>query len=176
MRNSKGFTLIELIIAMVIMGIMAAMVTPNFLGWVANYNLKSAANELYSNMQFARINAVKQNKEWAVVFRYSIGIYYVCSDNGDGDWATLDINQTIERTITLSDYASDIAYGMGNATANVTVTGGVFPGGAVFESRGTLSVAEGYFYLTNGKGTAYAIGSGLGGAVVYRQWLGAAWG
>ena len=176
MRNSKGFTLIELIIAMVIMGIIAAIGIPNFLGWMANYNLKAAANELYSSMQFARINAVKQNKEWAVVFDIANGVYYVCSDNGDGDWATLDADQAIEKTITLSDYASDIVYGMGDATENVTATGGAFPSGAVFGSRGTLSVDEGYFYLTNGKGTAYAIGSGLGGAVVYRQWLGAAWG
>lgn len=176
MRNSKGFTLIELIIAMVIMGIIAAIGIPNFLGWMANYNLKAAANELYSSMQFARINAVKQNKEWAVVFDIANGIYYVCSDNGDGDWATLDADQAIEKTITLSDYAPDIVYGLGNATENVTATGGAFPSGAVFGSRGTLSVDEGYFYLTNGKGTAYAIGSGLGGAVVYRQWLGAAWG
>ncbi len=174
MRNSKGFTLIEVIIAMAIMGIMAAMVTPNFLSWVANYNLKAAANELHSNMQFARINAVKQNKEWAVVFDTVNGIYYVCSDNVDGDWATLD--NITERTITLSNYASDIVYGMGNATANVTATGGTFPGGAVFGSRGTLSIAEGYFYLTNGKGTAYAIGSGIGGAIVYRQWIAGAWG
>lgn len=174
MRNSKGFTLIELMVAMAIMGIIAAIGIPNFLGWVANYNLKAAANELYSSMQFARINAVKQNKEWAVVFDTVNGIYYVCSDNGDGDWTTTG-NNIKERTITLSDYASDIVYGMGNATANVG-GGGAFPGGAVFGSRGTLSVDEGYIYLTNGKGTAYAIGSGVGGAVVYRQWLGGAWG
>ena len=174
MRNSKGFTLIEVIIVIALMGIVAVMGIPSFLGWVANYNLKAAANELYSNMQFARINAVKQNKEWAVVFDTVNGIYYVCSDNVDGDWATLD--NITERTITLSNYASDIVYGMGNATENVTVTGGAFPGGAVFGSRGTLSVDEGYIYLTNGKGTAYAIGSGVGGAVVYRQWLAGAWG
>jgi prepilin-type N-terminal cleavage/methylation domain-containing protein len=136
MRNSKGFTLIEVIIVIALMGIMAVMGIPNFLGWVANYNLKAAANELYSNMQFARIKAVKQNKEWAVVFDSVNGIYYVCSDNVDGDWATLD--NIKERTITLSNYASDIVYGMGNATENVTVTGGAFPGGAVFGSTGTL--------------------------------------
>jgi prepilin-type N-terminal cleavage/methylation domain-containing protein len=175
MHNSKGFTIIELMIVIAIMGIMAAMGIPNFLGWLANYNLKAAANELYSNMQFARINAVKQNKEWAVVFDTANDIYYVCSDNGDGDWATLG-NNTKEKTVTLSDHASDIVYGMGNATANVTATGGAFPGGAVFGSRGTLSVAEGYIYLTNGQGKAYAIGSGLGGAVVFRQWLTGAWG
>lgn len=175
MRNSKGFTLIELIIALVIMGVIAAIGIPNFLGWMSNYNLKAAANELYGSMQFARINAVKQNKEWAVVFDTANGIYYVCSDNGDGNWTTLG-NNIKEKTITLSDHAADIVYGMGSATANVTATGGAFTGGAVFGARGTLSVDEGYFYLTNGKGTAYAIGSGLGGAIVYRQWFGTAWG
>ncbi len=79
MRNSKGFTLLEVMIVIVLMSIVAVMGIPNFLGWVASYNLKTAANELYSNMQFARINAVKQNKEWAVVFDTANGIYYVCS-------------------------------------------------------------------------------------------------
>lgn len=175
MRNSKGFTLIELIIAMVIMGVIAAIGTPNFLSYLANYKLKAAANELYSCMQFARISAVKQNKEWAVVYDAANGIYYVCSDNGDGDWTTLGDN-TKERTITLSDYAPDIAFGMGNATEKVASGGDVFPYGAVFGPRGTLSNSGGYFYITNGKGTAYAIGSGLGGVISYRQWLGTAWG
>jgi len=104
MGNSKGFTMMELFIVIVIFGIVAAMAVPNFLGWVSSYNLKAAADELYSSMQFARINAVKQNQEWALVFDTAGGMYYVCSDNGDGDWTTMDANQVlaIERTITLT--------------------------------------------------------------------------
>ena len=176
MGNSKGFTMIELFIVIVIFGIVTAMAVPNFIGWLSNYNLKTAANELYSNMQFARLNAVKQNKEWALVFDTANGVYYVCSDNGDGDWTTFDTDQSqaIERTVTLSDYAEDIVYGMGNASKNVTITGGSFANGAVFGARGTCG-SEGYIYLTNTKGTAYAVGAGLGGVIIYRQWIDDDW-
>jgi type IV fimbrial biogenesis protein FimT len=177
MSNSKGFTMMELLIVIVIFGIVTAMAVPNFLGWMSNYNLRAAADELFSNMQYARLNAVKDNSEWALVFDTTNGIYYVCSDNGDGDWTTMDAGQiqATERTVTLTDYAADIAYGMGNATKNVTVTGGAFPNGAVFGARGTCG-SEGYIYLTNSRGTAYAVGAGLGGVIIYRQWMDTDWG
>jgi len=177
MGNSKGFTMMEIFIVIIIFGIVAAMAVPNFLGWVSSYNLKAAADELYSNMQFAKINAVKQNTEWALVFDTTNGIYYVCSDNGDGDWATMDANQVlaIERTVTLTDHAADIVYGQGDATKNVTITGGSFANGAVFGARGTCG-SEGYIYLTNAYGTAYAVGAGLGGVIIYRQWIDDDWG
>jgi len=177
MGNSKGFTMIELFIVIVIFGIVTAMAVPNFLGWISNYNLKAATDELYSNMQFTRLKAVKENKEWALVFDTVNGIYYVCSDDGDGDWTTFDTDQVqaIERTVTLTDYAEDIVYGQGNATKNVTVTGGSFANGAVFGTRGTCG-SEGYIYLTNTNGTAYAVGAGLGGVIIYRQWTDNDWG
>lgn len=175
MGHSKGFTMIELLVAVVVFGILTAMAVPNFLSWISKYNLKAAADELYSNMQFARLSAVKQNKEWALVFDTTNGIYYVCSDDGDGDWTTLDVNQDIERTVVLSDHAQDIAFGMGNATKNVTLTGGTFASGAVFGPRGTCG-SEGYIYLTNDTGRAYAVGAGLGGVIIYRQWMDTDWG
>ena len=173
MCDTKGFTMLELLIVVVVLGIVAAMAVPNFLGWVANYHIKAAANDLYSNLQYARINAVKQNKQWAVVFDTANKKYYVFSDSGDGDWTTLGDNTT-ERTVELSDHAEDIVYGMGNATENVTLTGGSFTNGAAFGPRGTCS-SEGYIYLTNNSGTAYAVGAGLGGVIIYRQWVDSGW-
>jgi type IV fimbrial biogenesis protein FimT len=174
MSDAKGFTMLELLVVVVVFGIVASLAVPNFLSWMANYNIRSAADELYSNMQFARINAVKQNKDWAVVFDTVNGMYYVCSDNGDGDWTTLDDNVK-ERTVTLTDQAADIIYGMGSAAGNpVTVTGGTFANGAVFGPRGTSS-SEGYIYLTNTNGSAYAVGAGLGGVIIYRRWADSDW-
>jgi type IV fimbrial biogenesis protein FimT len=59
--RNKGFTLIELMIAITIMGIIAAMTYPSFSSlWVSN-RLYVLANNLVSTIDYARFEAQRQN-------------------------------------------------------------------------------------------------------------------
>ncbi|MES2820549.1 MAG: GspH/FimT family pseudopilin [Pseudomonadota bacterium] len=59
--QSHGFTLIELMITVAIVGIFVAVAVPSFINFVSNNRTESASNELLSFMQYARSTAV-QNK------------------------------------------------------------------------------------------------------------------
>ena len=68
MRKHSGFTIVELLVAIALIAIIAAIAVPNFIGWLPNYRLRSAARDLYSNFQKAKLTAVKRNKNCAVRF------------------------------------------------------------------------------------------------------------
>ena len=175
--RKNGFTLIELLVTFVILGIVTAIAIPGFARWLPNYRLKSAARDVYSNMQLAKMGAIKANADWAIVFDTGASRYLICSDKGaDGSWSNTADNTT-EKTIILSDYESGVDYGHGNATKNATTTGGALPGDdisynsnvAVFNSRGLCG--GGYVYIENDKNTStYAVGTRTSGVIRLLKW------
>ncbi len=90
-KNRSGFTLLNLLIVFLIIGTLAAVAIPNILDWLPNYRLKSSTRQLYSNLQMAKLEAVRRNSNVIIVFNtgaYSpagkVGGYYIFSDDGSG--------------------------------------------------------------------------------------------
>ncbi len=101
MKNHKGFTLIELLIAIAVVAITAAVAFPHIMGWMPNYRLKSAAKDLYSAMQKAKITALKYNSNVIIVFTTGtyapagkIGGYFIFIDNSPAN-GSFDTGETI---------------------------------------------------------------------------------
>ena len=84
--RKNGFTLIELLITFVILGIATSIAIPGFARWLPDSRLRSAARDLYSSMQLARLGAIKENGEWAVVFNAGGGSYQVISGGADREY------------------------------------------------------------------------------------------
>jgi len=184
-NNSLGFTLIELLVVIGMLAVLALIAIPAFSAWMPEYRLKQAARELYSNLQRAKMGAVRANESWGVWFDSgaSPGRYLIYSlgpnrswDNSGGD----DVYQNI--TIRLSDYKG-VNYG--RALTIPICTGDLGTGSisyqtpndvVVFTNRGTVENPFGFVYLSNGKGTCYAVGTpSPAGVVVLRKWNGSSW-
>ncbi|MDO8206914.1 MAG: GspH/FimT family pseudopilin [Gallionella sp.] len=61
MHKSRGFSLIELMATVVIMGILAAVAIPSFQTWVSNSQIRTAAESIANGLQKARAEAVTRN-------------------------------------------------------------------------------------------------------------------
>lgn len=57
----RGFTLIEVMIAVAIVGILAMVAVPNYMQWNARYQLKQATTELAGSLNLARMAAMNRN-------------------------------------------------------------------------------------------------------------------
>ena len=59
--NQQGFTLLEIMIVTVIIGIAAALAVPNFTMMYARHELYQATTSLYNRLVFARSAAISRN-------------------------------------------------------------------------------------------------------------------
>jgi type IV fimbrial biogenesis protein FimT len=61
-RRSSGFSLIELIVTIVVLGVLLALAFPSFTALMNRNRLSGASNELIAGMQSARSEAIRRNR------------------------------------------------------------------------------------------------------------------
>jgi len=76
-----GFTVIEIMIVMVIIVIAATMVIP-MMGSSASMQLRSAANIIAADLEYAKSMAISRQKIYAVIFNESTESYQIEDPNG----------------------------------------------------------------------------------------------
>lgn len=92
-NNECGFTMVELLVAIAIFGILTAIAIPNIITFKKNAQLSAATRELFSGFQQAKMNAIKRNENCTISFNTSDYNYVVYLDD-DGDFA-LDSDEKI---------------------------------------------------------------------------------
>lgn len=76
-KNNKGFTLIELIITIAILGIVLAIAAPNFTRYRDNTNLREAARDISSDIQLYKQRAVAENAPYTITFNSGTNDYVI---------------------------------------------------------------------------------------------------
>lgn len=101
MKRFKGFTLIELMIAIAMLAILLAVGVPNFQASIQNNRMSTNANELLSAMMIARSEAIKRGVNVRIM-----------STSGNQNWAngwtiiTDDNNDNVFNTATATCLAA----------------------------------------------------------------------
>lgn len=178
MDRPAGFTLLEVIVTIALIGIAAAIAAIALGQWLPSYRLKGAARDLFNNLHYAQSQAITENRPWAVTFDASAPQGYVVVSSGpDNTLGTADDIET--RPVSLEIYGSGVVFGyqagveiVDGATA---VTDAVdFAGDqAVFNTNGTST--GGYVYLTGNANRTYAVGTFASGVVRMKRWNGSSW-
>ena len=61
--HQQGYTLLELIVVVLIIGILSGIAIPKFFDWLHEYRLQAAANTLVNHLRAARLLAIFTGKE-----------------------------------------------------------------------------------------------------------------
>lgn len=72
-KEQWGFTLVEVMIVVAIIGILAAVATPGIMATIPRYRLRAEARELLINFKKAKMEAVKRNRNVVLAFTPAVG-------------------------------------------------------------------------------------------------------
>ncbi len=170
MERSKGFTLVELMMVVAVIGIVAVVGAFNALEVMPRYQLHSAARDFAGYLRSARKKAIQEKRNAEVVFDIA------------GNTYSIDGRAVPDRGMLQKRYGG-VCFGFGRATRSAASTSSKLPSSPVtfqgnprrviFNQSG-LSNA-GTVYFANRKGDCCAVVVSTSGRIRLRTWKREKW-
>jgi type IV fimbrial biogenesis protein FimT len=142
---AHGFTMVELVVAMTVAGVLLALAVPSFTTFIYNQRATSATNSLVLTMNLARSEAIKRDLPTGITVCASAD-HLTC---GGGNWATGWV------VLDTSGGANAGMLSGGIAVPNNTVTEATGQTQVVYQSNGTVTAAAS-FRICDTRGAAFA--------------------
>lgn len=149
-QAERGFTLIEVMIVVAIIGIAAALAGPNYGEWIARTQLREAISEVQHQLVLARITAISRNMPVTVTLSLSNGSMAISTTNA-ATGAVISVGQTMStpQVVTLNDGPSSAWTPVATTTVSFNSMG--------MRTGGPGVAANQELALVNTKGVQYAL-------------------
>lgn len=149
-QAERGFTLIEVMIVVAIIGIAAALAGPNYGEWIARTQLREAISEVQHQLVLARITAISRNMPVTVTLSLSNGSMAISTTNA-ATGAVISVGQTMStpQVVTLNDGPSAAWTPVATTTVSFNSMG--------MRTGGPGVAANQELALVNTKGMQYAL-------------------
>ncbi len=111
-KREFGFTLVEVLVTFAIIAILSAIAVPGFSRWLPNYRLKSAARDVVSNFQLAKLTAIKKGINCTITFNKTISgetYDYVIYEDADND-LEYDASEQIVNKVVFSEHYTGVSF------------------------------------------------------------------
>jgi type IV fimbrial biogenesis protein FimT len=149
-RKNSGFSLIELIIVMAILGIVLAIAAPNFTKYLHNTNLKTAVRDLAGDIHNTKQTAAAHAVYYEMVF-----------DNTNNNYSIVKCGSNSTDACNVTTASKSPA----SAAGYIAIDSLTYPASKIsFQPRGTIS-PSGSITLKNDKGSTATITSTIMGKV-----------
>jgi hypothetical protein len=77
MLRRHGITVIELAVTLAILAILTVLVVPNLGGWLRHYQMRGTVREIVSQMELAKVRALKTNWHYQVAFEPAVRAFRI---------------------------------------------------------------------------------------------------
>jgi prepilin-type N-terminal cleavage/methylation domain-containing protein len=120
-RRGGGFTLLELLVVLTIVGLMLGLVAPRFAGLRNAQSVRAAMGDLSTGFTLARQSALARRSTVALVFDTAAGVVHIRS--ADGPIRRSDLGASFGVSLSANrDSAVYDARGLGYGVTNLTIT------------------------------------------------------
>ncbi len=109
--RQAGFSLFEIIVVLVLMGLAAALILPSFSGGLSGLELEASARDLVTHMKHLRSEAIAQQE-----------VYRVVLSNGDDDSSRYQLTNAYEEELKSFDLPRGAGFVLPDSAAQWTVS------------------------------------------------------
>ncbi len=139
MLKSRGFTLIELVVTITLLGLLVALSLPSFVGWIKNTQVRTVAEALQTGLRVAQTEALRRNTE-VIFYRTNAAVTAAAASSaGTVAYASGGVNWVVVTVPQFGSTTVDFVQGgaLGGAASSSTITD---PGPMCFDANGRVVV------------------------------------